>query len=241
MPEFPALPLWTDAYLADTGHLSNLEHGIYLRALMLMWRQPLQRIPTDEDWISRHLSLKDNEINHFRSIASEYFDRHPEGWYTQKRLLAEWRAVSQLSEIRSLAGKLGGRKSAEKRRLKTLEKLRSNALVLVEANGKQTASKTQPPTPTPTPIKDSSLREQSSPAVVDLKAELFGGCLRWLASLNGGNPDKYRSVMGKWIRDYGEERVLQGFNRARKSDKPAGDPVAWMTKIINPPRKAPQI
>lgn len=31
MAEFPALPLWTDAYIGDTAHLTNEEHGVYLR------------------------------------------------------------------------------------------------------------------------------------------------------------------------------------------------------------------
>lgn len=85
-------------------------------------------------------------------------------------------------------------------------------------------------------------REDSADAPkVDLKAELFGACLTWMASLNGRDPTKYRSKMGQWVRDYGEDRVLQAFNRARKIDKPVGDPVAWMERFINPPRKVPQI
>lgn len=39
MAEFPALPLWTDAYLADTAHLSYEEHGLYFHILMTMWRR----------------------------------------------------------------------------------------------------------------------------------------------------------------------------------------------------------
>jgi uncharacterized protein YdaU (DUF1376 family) len=38
MAEFPAFPLWTDAYLSDTGDLTTLEHGAYMLMLMAMWR-----------------------------------------------------------------------------------------------------------------------------------------------------------------------------------------------------------
>ena len=40
MATFPALPLWTDAYLSDTDHLTFEEHGVYLRLLMMIWRNP---------------------------------------------------------------------------------------------------------------------------------------------------------------------------------------------------------
>jgi hypothetical protein len=44
LAEFPALPLFTDAILADTAHLSHEEFGAYMRILILMWRTPECRI-----------------------------------------------------------------------------------------------------------------------------------------------------------------------------------------------------
>jgi hypothetical protein len=40
LAEFPALPLFTDAYLGDTTHLSTFEHGAYLLLLIVSWRTP---------------------------------------------------------------------------------------------------------------------------------------------------------------------------------------------------------
>ncbi len=48
MADFPALPLFTDAYLADCSHLSDAEHGRYLRLLMLVWLSPECRVPNDD-------------------------------------------------------------------------------------------------------------------------------------------------------------------------------------------------
>ncbi len=38
MAEFPALPLWTDAYLGDTTHLTTIEHGAYLLMIIHYWK-----------------------------------------------------------------------------------------------------------------------------------------------------------------------------------------------------------
>jgi uncharacterized protein YdaU (DUF1376 family) len=48
MADYPAMPLMTDAYLADTQHLSNEEHGVYLRLLIIAWRSPDCSLPDDD-------------------------------------------------------------------------------------------------------------------------------------------------------------------------------------------------
>ena len=50
MAQFPGLLLWTDAWVADTKHLSRLERGTYLDLLVLMWRTPGCRVPNDDEW-----------------------------------------------------------------------------------------------------------------------------------------------------------------------------------------------
>lgn len=48
MSSFPSLPLFTDAFLADTGHLSAQETGAYLLLLMMAWRLPECRLPDND-------------------------------------------------------------------------------------------------------------------------------------------------------------------------------------------------
>ncbi len=56
MAKFPHLPLWTDAYMADTLHLTHEEHGLYLMLLMTIWRSPDCKIPNDLEWVKKALA-----------------------------------------------------------------------------------------------------------------------------------------------------------------------------------------
>lgn len=79
----------------------------------------------------------------------------------------------------------------------------------------------------PSADADASSAKVSETQVVDLKAEIFGQCLQWLAKQSGKDPQKLRPLVGRWIRDHGEAGVLQAFIRAQR-EGPV-EPIAWMT------------
>jgi uncharacterized protein YdaU (DUF1376 family) len=101
MAEFPALPLFTDAIIADCAHLSDTEFGLYLRILMLMWRSPECRIPHDEAWIGRKLQ---RDYAMALPLLNE-FCQTDGNWWTQKRLLKEFAYVRKTSKRQSDAAK----------------------------------------------------------------------------------------------------------------------------------------
>lgn len=101
MAEFPALPLFTDAIIADCAHLSDAEFGLYLRILMLMWRSPDCRIPNDEAWIARKLQ---RDYAMALPLLNE-FCQTDGNWLTQKRLLKEFAYVRKTSKRQSDAAK----------------------------------------------------------------------------------------------------------------------------------------
>ena len=74
MAKFPHLPLWTDAYMADTLHLSHEEHGLYLMLLMTIWRSPDCKIPNDLEWVKRRLRATDQQMeNLVKNLLDEFF------------------------------------------------------------------------------------------------------------------------------------------------------------------------
>ena len=49
--------LWIDAYMADTGHLTTLEHGAYFLILIAMWRTPHGWLPNDKSLLRKCAKL----------------------------------------------------------------------------------------------------------------------------------------------------------------------------------------
>ena len=105
MAEFPALPLWTDAYMADCDHLTDAEHGRYLRLLIAMWRAPRQRLPNDDEWLSRKFGRSIEEVKtELRPIIKE-FCKSDGNFITQRRLIREWKYVFKKRKLQSVRAK----------------------------------------------------------------------------------------------------------------------------------------
>lgn len=91
MAEFPALPLYTDALLADCGHLSDAEFGLYLRLLIQMWRSPSADgcLPDDDAWLARRFNRPIEAIQReLRPIITEFCQVRGKK-VTQRRLQRE--------------------------------------------------------------------------------------------------------------------------------------------------------
>lgn len=90
MAEFPYLPLWTDAYLADTRHLSTEEHGAYMLLMMEAWRRPSCALPDDDRLLARLSGLSEDAWQRAKPIVMAFwtFDGRSKEW-RQKRLMKE--------------------------------------------------------------------------------------------------------------------------------------------------------
>lgn len=90
MAEFPALTLWTDAYLSDTRHLSTVEHGAYLLLLMEAWRRPHCDLPDDDTILARLSGLSAKEWAKIKPVVMAFWTRDGRSkTWSQKRLFQE--------------------------------------------------------------------------------------------------------------------------------------------------------
>ena len=146
MAELPAIPLWTDAYLADTRHLTTLEHGAYLLLLMETWRRKDTALPDDDALWARLAGVDLRTWKRIKPTIRAFFTERDDGYFEQRRLVYEKQFVMARRDRLSAAAKARHRP----------QPLKSNDKVSTDA-GKRTcinACTERVPTPTPTSIEE---------------------------------------------------------------------------------------
>lgn len=111
----PYMKLYTADYLADTTHLSTIEHGAYLLLLMAMWRAG-GKLPANDAKLAKITGLSAKAWADMRPTMMEFF-RRTGGRLTHKRLTLEICKYESTSEKRKEAGKAGGDKTASKNKV----------------------------------------------------------------------------------------------------------------------------
>lgn len=132
MAQFPALPLWSDAFIADTTHLSAEETGGYLMLLMCAWRRPDCDLPDDDVLLQRWSRIDARRWPKVRDRIMSFWTLS-DGRWTQKRLIKEHEYVSHRRSVLSANAKA-----------KHLKNKKIDAAI-----GEQNACKIEAPTPTP--------------------------------------------------------------------------------------------
>jgi uncharacterized protein YdaU (DUF1376 family) len=113
MADFPSLPLWTDAYLADTQDLSAEEHGVYLLLLISAWRSPDCTLPDDDQRLARMARVGTKKWRRLRPVMERFF-KVENGCLWQKRLMEERERVeNQRNQRQEAINARWGKKEAE--------------------------------------------------------------------------------------------------------------------------------
>ncbi len=231
MAEFPALPLWTDAYLADTRHLSTTEHGAYLLLLMAMWRNG-GILQDDEVKIRKITGLTKAQWARSKPAIYEFL-------MVENGQLSQCRLTDELNYVRTKTKKASDSARAKWRKHK--ESGHANAYT------KQCETDAPTPTPTPTPTKKdipiANAIGRSAPSdimlsLIDYRHALFNDCLDWLAEQEGKPPDRLRSLVGRWLKLTGDDAqvVVQLVDQAKAERK--ASPVEWISACLQEKRTA---
>jgi uncharacterized protein YdaU (DUF1376 family) len=93
----PAIPLFGDAYIADTRHLSLEEHGAYLSLIMIAWRAEDCSLPDDDARLARVLGITTKKWAKLKPDVMAFWALD-DGRWTQKRLTKERLFVAKKSK-----------------------------------------------------------------------------------------------------------------------------------------------
>lgn len=145
MAQFPYLPLFTDAYIADTMHLDCMESGAYLHLLIAAWRSPDCNLPDDDKMLARMAKCSPRQWVKVRGAVMAFWTLSEHKW-SQKRLLNERVYVTAKRDQQSQAGKASA--------LKRLQSSSTDVVPPLATDGQQPIL-----TPIPTPIEGKKKKE----------------------------------------------------------------------------------
>lgn len=90
MADYPYFPFWTDAYLADTQHLTTEEHGAYMLLLIQAWRSADCSLPDDDAMLARLCGLSASKWKAVKPIVMAFWKHDKRRKiFVQKRLRKE--------------------------------------------------------------------------------------------------------------------------------------------------------
>lgn len=115
MSKAPAMPMYWDAYLADTTHLTTEEHGAYLLLLAAMWRRNGE-VPDDDRDNARILGLTPAKWRKVKARLTATIDglSVENGTISQKNLRKIWENTQEKIEKNRQNGAKGGRPKSSK-------------------------------------------------------------------------------------------------------------------------------
>ena len=97
MSKAPIMPINVATHLGDTGHLSEGEHGIYVRLLMCMWNFE-GYLPDDDADLARICRIEKRRwVKRYRPVMEQFFDIS-DGRWTQEWIAKKWARILREAE-----------------------------------------------------------------------------------------------------------------------------------------------
>jgi len=108
MAALPYMQFYVADYLADTAHLSTLQHGAYMMLLMNYWQRG-KPLPSKDEYLAQICRLSLDQWLEIKPIIAEFFTERKDTW-THKRIDIDLQKVMSKSTKLSEAGKASGAK-----------------------------------------------------------------------------------------------------------------------------------
>jgi uncharacterized protein YdaU (DUF1376 family) len=249
------MPVWIDAYHADTQHLSTAQHGAYLLIMMSMWRNG-GRLPNDE---KRLATIAKMTLDKWRRYGGAVMDLLviEDGFVTQKRLLQELEKSRGKVEKKRAAGKAGGTANSLKNKGSRVADAQAGEVANAEQEGQQTGTIYSLLSTNYSPSKDVEEEGRAEPSDDDrywreIQAELEARERRQkpadppaetkpekpffregVVELTSDQFDELKATYAylKFPRDLKQQ--AQGASQRYQENKKAGKPEHWMTILTN--------
>lgn len=119
----PWMPLYVADYLADTGHLSTLEHGAYMLLIMHYWQRG--GLPDDDARLASIARASLEQWSGMRDTIAEFFN----GDWSHDRIDEELEKARKAYEKRASAGRKGGKAKAKPEQSKSIASSNAEAML----------------------------------------------------------------------------------------------------------------
>lgn len=209
MSRAPYMPVFVDALIGDTTHLSAAEFGAYCLILFATWNNKGQALPDDPKRMARICRVSTTRwVQHLRPALIGFFDVS-DGRLHQKRLEKEWVKATVTIDQKTRAAEAKWRKEK-----KTEDAAASEPHIqsIPIPNKKEDT------------VPIGTAAEEAAP---DRVKELFDEGLRVL----GGATPANRALLGKLRKEYRDPKVLEAIVRC-KSERPS-EPAAFLIACLS--------
>lgn len=198
-----AIPLFADAYLADTTHLTTEEHGAYLLLMMAAWRQEDCALPNDDRKLARIAGLTRRKWSAVKDTILEFWVVE-NGRIYQSRLRKERAWVDQKSNSSSKSARARwDNQGAENK----------------EDGGMRTQCDGNAPPPPPIPL------DKSNGQIHDPSKQFWDSARDYLGASKAG-------FAGKLAAKYGQGAVATAITDAMLTSPQPADRAAYVAGIL---------
>jgi uncharacterized protein YdaU (DUF1376 family) len=234
------MPFYVGDYLADTMHLTTVQHGAYFLLICHYWRTG--PIVDDDGVLASICRMGKSEWTKNRAIIRRFFTAR-DGLLHQKRIDAELEFASGISEKRRAAANA----SWANRESKPAANAHANAPDLHMQNGMQNGAHAymrdarQSQSQSESPREDTSLRSDASASQMppDARSALWVKGVEAVHRMTGKPERACKTLIGKWAKDAKDDCAMLNAIIADCIEVRPGDPIAWITAGITARMKPP--